>query len=912
MGNRELVIRAVPMVQLQGETHIPSVLFVSNGGIFVGYDAMRKARESRGILNEDFKVDLGKFAPATVNRTTFDTGAGRKSAAEITAEFLNTLLIQTRAWLDTKRLASAPAILVAEPLPSQESQAWLENYRTNIRRILRGKGFDSAKIDFLPEPFAAFQYYRYGERTPLADRRKQRVIVVDFGGGTFDVCAIETTSQGDISYSNKNQKPLASRSEPVGGFLINRFIAERLIERTMPKASVQYLRKGLDAYNRWRSGDENLDTMAERYQFFVANFHRLIYEVEAAKLALCRQVVSWNLDSESNWSVNLRWVQDPFSSQPETIVAQLNSKEFQTLFTQKIWHERLRPVLADVIKSAAVETGGAPIDYLLLSGGSSNIHWIRHLIIRDFAEIFDDSKILRLDDYQEVVSKGLAIECARRFYAPQGDFGSVTYNPLFLSLRPDGVPVGPVRFKNDTFPTLTERGLLIPVGTNLNTFVDQDLVWKFRLSKPPNQSLDYFFFRAASVQQELIESGGSFDPEKQFAHLQNIGEQKCYTPGGKTRHDSHLHIQLKVKEDGTASPMFIYAKANDMLPQVEARCMPFVLDMTPIKTGPPPQAYLGLDFGTSNTSLSYIDDQKIQWMAAAQGNESWRDLSELTSVLPHPIARTLALYIADYSAGPSSDTVLDVCEAILAISAYLAYQECRGTGGNVVRSKMFKAFTQRSIGPLWAFLKMALDQLPKAASWSLPLVQLLRPEHALDTFVDQLNLVKHKKLALDRINHLQKVRLLANVINQVFASELVFGFFENVKKSPFGKTFRGFFKVAHGNGLFVRAYEYSGTVSFAESEAFIATKGGRLLPMEPLIFWDSCADHSSDGAHCFMYDIPDRRNEAFEFKAAGYPCRCTVAASSRYAELCEELNLLKERDAPVSMYEGGFSEVEFA
>ena len=152
--------------------------------------------------------------------------------------------------------AIAPSILVAEPLPSQESKTWLENYRSNIKRILRGRGFDADKIDFLPEPFAAFQYYRYGEHTPLSQQGKRRVMVLDFGGGTFDACVIETTKAGDVSYSGTNQKPIAARSEPVGGYLINRFIAEYLVEKCIPKSSIPYLKKGLDAYTRVRRGDE--------------------------------------------------------------------------------------------------------------------------------------------------------------------------------------------------------------------------------------------------------------------------------------------------------------------------------------------------------------------------------------------------------------------------------------------------------------------------------------------------------------------------------------------------------------------------------------------------------------------------------------------------------------------------------
>jgi molecular chaperone DnaK (HSP70) len=40
----------------------------------------------------------------------------------------------------------------------------------------------------MPEPFAVFQYYRYGVKHPLvAQRTKHIALVFDFGGGTYKV-----------------------------------------------------------------------------------------------------------------------------------------------------------------------------------------------------------------------------------------------------------------------------------------------------------------------------------------------------------------------------------------------------------------------------------------------------------------------------------------------------------------------------------------------------------------------------------------------------------------------------------------------------------------------------------------------------------------------------------------------------
>jgi molecular chaperone DnaK (HSP70) len=69
----------------------------------------------------------------------------------------------------------------------------------------------------LPEPFAVYQYYRYGEKHPLvAERRRHHALVIDFGGGTFDVCVITTTKEGDISQGGRMARPLSASSNPIG------------------------------------------------------------------------------------------------------------------------------------------------------------------------------------------------------------------------------------------------------------------------------------------------------------------------------------------------------------------------------------------------------------------------------------------------------------------------------------------------------------------------------------------------------------------------------------------------------------------------------------------------------------------------------------------------------------------------
>ena len=152
----------------------------------------------------------------------------RRASVCLAKDFFEQTLRKVEDGLRMHGLAIPTRILIAEPLSlggnELASEAWLANYRRSIRRALPSR----FEVDFMPEPFAVFQYYRYGLRHPgVAEQRKYTALVLEFGGGTFDASVIETTKHGDIiSQSGVNARPLSAKSIHVGGFYINRLIAE--------------------------------------------------------------------------------------------------------------------------------------------------------------------------------------------------------------------------------------------------------------------------------------------------------------------------------------------------------------------------------------------------------------------------------------------------------------------------------------------------------------------------------------------------------------------------------------------------------------------------------------------------------------------------------------------------------------
>jgi hypothetical protein len=50
---------ALRLIDQEDSTNVPTVLLYQNGGVLVGYEALRAAARQRALLNEDIKLGLG-------------------------------------------------------------------------------------------------------------------------------------------------------------------------------------------------------------------------------------------------------------------------------------------------------------------------------------------------------------------------------------------------------------------------------------------------------------------------------------------------------------------------------------------------------------------------------------------------------------------------------------------------------------------------------------------------------------------------------------------------------------------------------------------------------------------------------------------------------------------------------------
>ncbi len=274
-----LLLPRPPLVDVSGKTSIPTIVFYENEEIYIGDDAIEQCHDE-SLLHEDFKVAIGKRSLSSlVNKQIDRYGRTKRSPLGLTQDFMEVALRHVDKWLRRRDQATPSHVVVAEPIAMGSGDSvndnWLQNYRAAIKRVLGSK---FTVVDFLPEPFAAFQYYRHGLRHPLVmEKRQHTVLVADFGGGTFDACVIETDKDGDIrERGTSRSRPFSAFSRAVGGFYLNRLIAEDMLFHALPKnADKKGLKAAIERYYSFREGtDFSVEELRDDIRDFCSNYAR--------------------------------------------------------------------------------------------------------------------------------------------------------------------------------------------------------------------------------------------------------------------------------------------------------------------------------------------------------------------------------------------------------------------------------------------------------------------------------------------------------------------------------------------------------------------------------------------------------------------------------------------------------------
>lgn len=835
----ELFVSAFRMVEVDGRTNIPSIVHFSAADAAIGYQAIERA-EDVASLNENFKLNLGEIPKGQTYPPQFETGDGKlRSAHAITRTYIERLMKHAAAWVEGRGQKHAHRVLVAEPLALDRSEIssadWLTNYRYQLRAIL-GSLFN--EVDFLPEPFAVFQYYRYGVRHPLvSERRRHAALVVDFGGGTFDVSVVDTTGTGDVREGGRNSRPLAAASLPVGGSMINLQVAKELVSANLEKGVD---RSKLDrAWVTFRSGADaagGMSALSVDLQNFVRNVRRMISQIERAKIHICETIADWSADATYD-PVPAALVgvpKNPFAQLPTILEVRFDAYQLRKLFIGRVWQPQLRGAIANAISRSVEELDGRPINLVLLSGGSANLKWLADLIRGDLGHLLLEAEIIELQGkFHEIVAQGLAIECARRTYNEGvGDFKAVTYNRLCLVLGTDEQSPGAYRFRPQNVegqPDEPSDGTLLHSAQALQGCVDKPLRWKVRLPSPPKHHLDYYFLKSSLDFNDL-------------PSLHNV-DHRAFTPP-KTRFDAQVTVELTVDEKGSAHPRFIYRHGHGQAEEVSVKGKPFYMDMTTLGATSVGEAYLGLDFGTSNSSVAYVEREAVRVFTQRAGEEGWRELNELCNTLPYPVAHPLAKFVAGADERMLREAFPEAFESTLHMLMVLAYIDyCANKGTKA--SSIFKTFTKASAGPSWGIIRTLVEMKVKGGDFMPSMVRLL-PDVArkqIDAAIDAINDVKHHRIP-KQFDYHRVLGLVGNMLGRALTG-WSFGSFEAVSKLGFGTRHKGLFRVAAGSHApFIHVLAYDGPQAFSEQEALLLNQEKSVaIRLSPFYFWTIRDEH---------------------------------------------------------------------
>ena len=796
-----LWVTSVRPREINGETSVATAVAYRDGhSASIGNEALEQQNDQ--IVNTEFKMDLGDVNPGTLGRRQqFATEIGEKSAYEISNDFVNELLFKIEQDLREKTPDAPLKIMIAEPLSFQvegRSKQWLPNYRENLRRIL--SRFD--EIDFLPEPFAVYQYYRYGLRVPrLVDRSKQIALILDFGGGTFDACIIESTKDGDVSIRGKHSKPMAAKSVPVGGYFVNRRIALYLAKRGLEGTERRLADKYFGQYLRVRRGDLSRDMLRLECQAFMINMEKLERLIEQHKIELTSRMVNWSLEDEAYEKVIVRKPTNVFDAQSRWVDTEFYAHQFRNLFLTEVWNDKLKDVVGGVLRMANDGLDGRPITTTLISGGSSNIRWLEVLVSKDFPDYLSKARPVPIShSFQEVVANGLGIECARRFYTDDdedgSEFGAVTYNPIRLHLGADGGKlVRDYKFRSvDDQVDMVEAkpGDLIPSAQSLRHFFDQHLQWRIRLRRPPRQFLEYYFRRPESTDAE----NGDLNS---FEGVFNLEQSRL--PTNTKKFDSRIIVDLEVRGDGTATPKFVYQAANlrGGIRENAEEGRSFFIDMTTHSQGDGKVGgnYLGFDFGTSNSAVCSLSNAQIQMTELRGASVDWTNINDSLHALPYPVAIAVRRYLSLPDQAVSA--ARDAFESGLAMMAYVAAAEACLLGK---AGRLLSNFPHRAMAPLWALFNGCMKSLGNSAKFSAQFAGVLGNESRVASFgeaIEDFTLNKHGKLADDAKDWHRFVQLPLTAL-LVGMEGLVFGRSMASKPVPFGGGMHeGVFVVANDN-----------------------------------------------------------------------------------------------------------------
>jgi len=524
-----------------------------------------EAAKHDGLNNQtnmfNFKMDLGLSDTEFKDTKRYWYGVSKDNkiqmadnftAKEVTKLFLSELL---------KDVVTPDKLIIG--IPAVRESTWRSNFRKHMEEVLRELGYNN--VDFFFEPFAVFQYYRHYENKFPFQAQSEIILVIDIGGGTFNSCIIQTTNEGNLSRGGANQLPLGLQAEQCGGSLIDIKLLEIVIEKAQ--------KKGI----RWKDDPTSRIKMPA------------LIKIEEVKIALSNKIGQDALISDKLEHI-IETVSFPagFLHPEHSIEATLTGDDLKKVI-QVMWRKKYGAILINTLTEAEQKLGTKikRIDRVIVAGGSSKMPFVREEVEVVLRSRLNKENIIIGDDLGNAVAYGIACECRelvkQKKYAglSVGRIAPCLLSDLYICFRKE-------RRGEIFFPSVDgviDNGLLFSTpfethGKTLKYTIDLDFDVTDKL---------YYYFTKDPVN------------DNDFSFI-NVTHHILSIPGKVSR---HLELELEIKQNGSVTPTFHFRgkgseskKTNAPIPVPE-----LFLDDFEVRDG---EAYLGIDFGTSNSYIAKL------------------------------------------------------------------------------------------------------------------------------------------------------------------------------------------------------------------------------------------------------------------------------------------------------------------
>jgi MoxR-like ATPase len=452
-------------------------------------------------------------------------------------------------------LFGIPVFSNVEGMPNKANNNFKDEYKKNITDILNKLGVKN-KIHFLYEPFAIIRHAIHYKLMNFMGEQND-ILIIDFGGSTFNCCAVRTNRNGKLGEkTSKYKNVFGTNYKPWGCSEVDKFILEKIVKEKLGKISYKFTNNDYD-------------------------------NAELFKIKISEDLKKKHYGP---WKFKLNNLENEIS---------ITKENFKELLDDNIWQE-LKSTIKKSISDANREylemnqSAIEKLDFVLFAGGGSNLPFLKEFFMRDLSDyIKSDESIIRIDYPELAVASGLAIDASYRLEnEDKENLSDDEYleDDVYLELfNRDNKIIESVKVRLLENPVWDRTGKVM--GKNMrkedlvfNTNKEYDKKpWEIKLSdKIIYKKIDFKFFK---------------DEEKK----NQIARNHIYLKEIPSKRQRELDLFLDTTEDGMVTPLLQLPDGN-----IDRVGEPF-----PLWAYKPSKEMIAIDLGNSTTSIFLITDDPV-------------------------------------------------------------------------------------------------------------------------------------------------------------------------------------------------------------------------------------------------------------------------------------------------------------